>query len=67
MKKFLALFILTSCQWIVSHPKEDVEILLSIEELAKEAYEYESKTLSLPSPQPHVNDDLPPFKPGYKP
>lgn len=59
MKKFALLILLSSCQWIVTHPQEDEAIILSVEELAKEAYEYETKTLS---PAPPLPNGLPPFK-----
>ena len=57
------LLFLTSCQWIATHPKEDMEFLLSAEEVARELYQYETRTLSPAPPQPHVHHDLPPFKP----
>lgn len=66
MTKFsllLPLILLSSCTWVATHPKEDMEIILSAEEIARDLYQYESRTLSPAPPQPHVHHDLPPFKP----
>jgi hypothetical protein len=43
MQKYLiSLFILmTSCQWVVTHPQEDMEIAKLIEEATIDAYKYE--------------------------
>lgn len=61
------LLLLTSCQWLLTHPEVEVEVIEVAEELMTDLYQYETKTLSPAPPQPHVQHDLPPFKPGYKP
>jgi len=55
MKYFLIslAFLLNSCQWIVTHPQEDAEIVEIGEEAIREFYQYESHTLSPTPPQNH--------------
>ena len=42
------------CQWLLTHPEEDIEIAHYVEEGVEDIYEYETKTLS-PSPQESVH------------
>jgi hypothetical protein len=55
MKKsifFLTLFLNTGCQWVATHPKEDVAVLEAVDEGILKLYEYETRTLS-PGVPPH--------------
>ena len=60
------LILLTSCQWVLTHPEEDAEAVSVVEEVAKDFYQYETKTLSpgpqLPASQPPLNGPLGPTK-----
>ena len=50
MKKFILLIpILASCQWIVTHPEEDKEIVNVVEEIGKDLYKYEMGPQPLPA------------------
>lgn len=43
MKKFLVLLpLLASCEWILTHPTEDAEIVKLAEEAASDLYRYET-------------------------
>lgn len=41
MKKLTLLLVFTSCQWVITHPREDAEVVRIGEEIASEIYKYE--------------------------
>jgi len=52
MKKLIVLIpLLASCQWVITHPKEDATIVKAIEEIGKDMYEYESGNMLFPLPK----------------
>lgn len=47
--RFSLLFIfllLSSCQWVATHPKEDILVIEAAEKGLEELYKYETRTLS---------------------
>jgi hypothetical protein len=58
---FLTL-IFASCEWVITHPEEDAEIVELGEKAIQEIYSYETKSLLSLPPQPNAE----PFGPQPK-
>lgn len=57
MKTLISIFLAlstSSCQWILTHPAEDAEMVQLGEQAVEDLWDYETKNLSPTPPQPNA-------------